>query len=75
MKGRPGHGNQSLMNLIFKYRIIHECVHQSGIYTQVVEVSEIERVTQLVMIMRDQGAGCRVRFINVVPYLIKRVRL
>ena len=51
MKGRPGHGNQSLMNLIFKYRIIHECVHQSGIYTQVVEVSEIERVTQLVMIM------------------------
>ena len=58
MKGRPGHGNQSLMNLIFKYRIIHECVHQSGIYTQVVEVSEIERVTQLVMIMRGQGAGC-----------------
>ena len=59
MKGRPGHGNQSLMNLILKYRIIHECVHQSGIYTQVVEVSEIERVTQLVMIMRGQGAGCR----------------
>ena len=47
------------MDLIFKYRIIHECVHQSGIYTQVVEVSEIERVTQLVMIMRGQGAGCR----------------
>ena len=59
MKGRPGHGNQSLMNLIFKYRIIHECVHQSGIYTRVVEVSEIERVTQLVMIMRGQGVGCR----------------
>ena len=55
MKGRPGHGNQSLMKIIFKYRKIHECVHQSGIYTQVVEVSEIERVTQLVMIMR----GCR----------------
>ena len=51
MKGRPGHGNQSLMKIIFKYRKIHECVHQSGIYTQVVEVSEIERVTQLVMIM------------------------
>ena len=51
MKGRPGHGNQSLMKIIFKHRKIHECVHQSGIYTQVVEVSEIERVTQLVMIM------------------------
>ena len=59
MKGRPGHGNQSLMKIIFKYRKIHECVHQSGIYTQVVEVSEIERVTQLVMIMRGQGVGCR----------------
>ena len=35
------------------------CAPKRGIYTQVVEVSEIERVTQLVMIMRGQGAGCR----------------